>query len=154
MLIYGYKGDKCLKSDNCDDYTVKNLKSLYNYIDMVTVVKGLVKYANFNVVDAESVMGMLSLWGAKFNLIMLSMAMGVVVKLVPSLSQSIAKKDNKEICRKVNHGLSITLFIVMLVVFICIKNEERGNARFDSLTNTFNISNCFFRATLCNFGAT
>ena len=31
MLIYGYKGDKCLKSDNCDDYTVKNLKSLYNY---------------------------------------------------------------------------------------------------------------------------
>lgn len=27
--------------------------------------------------------------------------------------------------------------------FICIKNEERGNARFDSLTNTFNISNCF-----------
>lgn len=31
MLIYGYKGDKCLKSDNCDDYTIKNLKSLYNY---------------------------------------------------------------------------------------------------------------------------
>ena len=31
MLIYGYKGDKCLKSDNCDDYTVKNLKSLYKY---------------------------------------------------------------------------------------------------------------------------
>ena len=31
MLIYGYKGDKCLKSDNCNDYTVKNLKSLYNY---------------------------------------------------------------------------------------------------------------------------
>lgn len=27
--------------------------------------------------------------------------------------------------------------------FICIKNEERGNARFDSLINTFNISNCF-----------
>lgn len=95
------------------------LKSLYSYIDMVTVVKGLVKYANFNVIDAESVMGMLSLWGAKFNLIMLSMAMGVVVKLVPSLSQSIAKKDNKEICRKVNHGLSITLFI-MLPVTIAI----------------------------------
>ena len=31
MLIYGYKGDKCLKSDNCNDYTFKNLKSLYNY---------------------------------------------------------------------------------------------------------------------------
>lgn len=95
------------------------LKSLYGYIDMVTVVKGLVKYARFNVVDAETIMGMLSLWGAKFNLIMLSMAMGVVVKLIPSLSQSIAKKDNKEICRKVNRGLSITLFI-MLPVTIAI----------------------------------
>lgn len=95
------------------------LKSLYGYIDMVTVVKGLVKYARFSVVDAESIMGMLSLWGAKFNLIMLSMAMGVVVKLIPSLSQSIAKKDNKEICRKVNRGLSITLFI-MLPVTIAI----------------------------------
>ena len=95
------------------------LKSLYGYIDMVTVVKGLVKYARFSVADAETIMGMLSLWGAKFNLIMLSMAMGVVVKLIPSLSQSIAKKDNKEICRKVNHGLSITLFI-MLPVTIAI----------------------------------
>lgn len=95
------------------------LKSLYGYIDMVTVVKGLVKYARFSVGDAETIMGMLSLWGAKFNLIMLSMAMGVVVKLVPSLSQSITKKDNKEISRKVNHGLSITLFI-MLPVTIAI----------------------------------
>ena len=95
------------------------LKSLYGYIDMVTVVKGLVKYARFSVADAETIMGMLSLWGAKFNLIMLSMAMGVVVKLIPSLSQSIAKKDNKEICRKVNRGLSITLFI-MLPVTIAI----------------------------------
>ena len=95
------------------------LKSLYGYIDMVTVVKGLVKYARFSAVDAETIMGMLSLWGAKFNLIMLSMAMGVVVKLIPSLSQSIAKKDNKEICRKVNRGLSITLFI-MLPVTIAI----------------------------------
>lgn len=31
MLIYGYKGDKCLKSDNCNDYTNKNLIALKNY---------------------------------------------------------------------------------------------------------------------------
>lgn len=31
MLIYGYKGDKDLKSDNCNDYTSKNIMSLYNY---------------------------------------------------------------------------------------------------------------------------
>lgn len=31
MLIYGYKGNKCLKSDNCNDYTTKNLVTLRNY---------------------------------------------------------------------------------------------------------------------------
>lgn len=31
MLIYGYKGDKCLKSDNCDDRSMKNIVALKNY---------------------------------------------------------------------------------------------------------------------------
>ena len=31
MLIYGYKGDKCLKSDNCDDYSNKNIMAVKNY---------------------------------------------------------------------------------------------------------------------------
>ena len=31
MLIYGYKGDKCLKSDNCDDYSIKNIMAVKNY---------------------------------------------------------------------------------------------------------------------------
>ena len=31
MLVYGYKGKKCLKSDNCNDYTTKNLIALRNY---------------------------------------------------------------------------------------------------------------------------
>ena len=31
MLIYGYKGDKCLKSDNCDDYSTKNIMAVKNY---------------------------------------------------------------------------------------------------------------------------
>lgn len=31
MLIYGYKSDKCLKSDNCDDYSIKNIMAVKNY---------------------------------------------------------------------------------------------------------------------------
>ena len=31
MLIYGYKGDKCLKSDNFDDGSIKNLIAIKNY---------------------------------------------------------------------------------------------------------------------------
>lgn len=31
MLINGYKGNKCLKSDNCNDYSIKNIIAIKNY---------------------------------------------------------------------------------------------------------------------------
>ena len=71
-------------------------KSLYNYIDMVTVVKGLVKYAGFSVNDAETIMSMLSTWGNKFNMIVLSISTGVIVSLIPNLTQSVVKNDKKD----------------------------------------------------------
>lgn len=53
MLIYGYKGDKCLKSDNCDDYTVKNLKSLYNYNPDLRVTDEIIRHVfrSFNTLN-------------------------------------------------------------------------------------------------------
>ena len=66
-------------------------KSLYNYVDMVTVVKGLVNYASYKVGDAEVVYSMLSTWSAKFNMIILSVSTGVVVSLIPNLTESVVK---------------------------------------------------------------
>ena len=88
-------------------------KSLYNYIDMVTVVKGLVNVANFSVSDAETIMSMLSTWGAKFNMIVLSVSTGVIVSLIPNLTQSVVRKEGKEINRKVNQALSMLLFLML-----------------------------------------
>ena len=53
MLIYGYKGDKCLKSDNCNDYTVKNLKSLYNYNPDLRVTDEIIRHVfrSFNTLN-------------------------------------------------------------------------------------------------------
>ncbi len=88
-------------------------KSLYNYIDMVTVVKGLVNLANFSIGDAETIMSMLSTWGAKFNMIVLSVSTGIIVSLIPNLTQSVVKKDHKEINKKINQALSILLFLML-----------------------------------------
>lgn len=88
-------------------------KSLYNFVDMVTVVKGLVEYAKYSVSDAEVIMSMISTWGAKFNMIVLSVSTGVVVSLIPNLTQSVVKKDNKDINNKVNQALSILLFLML-----------------------------------------
>lgn len=88
-------------------------KSLYNYVDMVTVVKGLVDIANYSVSDAESILSMLSTWGAKFNMIILSISTGVIVSLIPNLTQSIVKKEKQEISKKINQALSILLFLML-----------------------------------------
>ena len=88
-------------------------KSLYNYIDMVTVVKALVNVAKFSVIDAEVVMSMLSTWGSKFNMIILSISTGVIVSLIPNLTQSIVKKDKKDINKKVNQALNLLLVFML-----------------------------------------
>ena len=49
-------------------------KSLYNYIDMFTVVKNLVYYANYNAKEAETIYSMLSTWCSKFNMIVLAVS--------------------------------------------------------------------------------
>ena len=88
-------------------------KSLYNYVDMVTVVKGLVKYASYKATDAEVIYSMLSTWANKFNMIILSISTGVIVSLIPNLTESIVKKDKLEIEKKINQSLSILLFLTI-----------------------------------------
>lgn len=88
-------------------------KSLYNYVDMVTVVKGLVHHASYKVGDAEIIYSMLSTWSAKFNMIILSVSTGVVVSLIPNLTESVVKKDKEAINKKVNQALNILLFLTV-----------------------------------------
>jgi len=88
-------------------------KSLYNYVDMVTVVKGLVKYASFKAKDAEVIYSMLSTWANKFNMIILSISTGVIVSLIPNLTESIVKKEKTEVEKKINQSLSILLFLTI-----------------------------------------
>ena len=69
-------------------------RSLYNYIDMFSVVKGLVEYAKYSVSDAEIIYSMLSTWGQKFNMILLAISSGIVVSIIPNLTESIVKKNS------------------------------------------------------------
>ena len=95
-------------------------KSLYNYVDMFTVVKGLAKYSNYSAVDAETVYSILSTWAQKFNMILAAISTGIIVSLIPNLTESLVKKDNEDINKKVNMSLSMLLyFIVPITLGIC-----------------------------------
>jgi len=92
-------------------------KSLYNYIDMVTVVKGLVNYASFSMEEAEVVYGMLSTWSAKFNMIILSISTGVIVSLIPNISESLVKGRQTDVNKRITQALSMLLFLTVPTVF-------------------------------------
>ena len=88
-------------------------KSIYNYVDMVTVVKGLVHVANYSVGDAETVYSMLSTWSQKFNMILLAVSTGVIVSLIPSLTESLVKKDHAQMEKKVCQALNILFYLLI-----------------------------------------
>lgn len=88
-------------------------RSLYNYIDMFTVVKGLVDFAKYSASDAEIIYSMLSTWSQKFNMILLAISSGVVVSMIPNLTESIVKKNKKDINDKVSLSLNVLLYLTV-----------------------------------------
>ncbi len=88
-------------------------KSLYHYVDMVTVVKGLVAISSFRVEDAEVIFSMLSTWSNKFNMILLAISSGVIVSLIPNLTKSVVEKDQKDINKKINQALGVLLYLMI-----------------------------------------
>ena len=84
-------------------------KAAYDFIDTFTVVKGLVNHASYSTGAAEDIVSMISTWGKKFNMIILSVNTGIIVSLIPSLSESITKDDKTNINKKVNDSFSLLL---------------------------------------------
>ena len=90
--------------------------SLYNTIDMFTVIKPLVKYGNFKVKDAEAILSVVTTWGAKLNVIVTSIAAGVVTAMLPNVTSDFVKKDLKAVENKANKTLQIVLFFALPMV--------------------------------------
>lgn len=88
-------------------------KSLYDFVDMTTVVKTLGDTLGYTMKDAETVMSIISTWGSKFNMIITSISTGVIVSLIPNLTASFVVGDKKDINRKVNQTFQILLFLTI-----------------------------------------
>lgn len=85
-------------------------KGTFNYIDMFTVIKGLSKY--FSSADAEIIFSIMSTWASKFHMVLLAFTSGICLSLIPNLTESIVKKNNKSIQNNINQSFSILAFII------------------------------------------
>lgn len=88
-------------------------KSLYDFIDMTTVVKTLGESLGYATKDAESIMSIISTWGSKFNMIIASVSTGVIVSLIPNLTASFVVGDKKDINHKVNQTFQVLMFLTV-----------------------------------------
>ena len=88
-------------------------KSLYNVVDAVTVVKTMVHHLNYTAKEAESVIGIINTWGLKLNMIVIAIATGLVVSLIPSITSSFVLKKYDEVKNKINKSFQILLYITI-----------------------------------------
>ena len=88
-------------------------KSLINSIDVFMLVKVLVNGLNYTAVQAEAIMSVISTWGHKINMIIAAIATGLMVSLIPHLTESFVKNDMDEVKKKINQTIQWLLFFTI-----------------------------------------
>lgn len=88
-------------------------RSLYNSVDVLMLVKTLVNDIGYTVSDAESVMSIISTWGLKLNMIIISIVTGLMTSLIPTLTSSFVQNDMAEVENKINKTYQIILVLAV-----------------------------------------
>ena len=83
-------------------------KSLYNSVDTFFVVRTLTGLG-YETIQAETIMGIISTWGNKLNMIVIAIGTGFAVSLIPNITSSLVNKDYKDVNVKINQTFK-TLF--------------------------------------------
>lgn len=88
-------------------------RSLYNSVDVLTLVKTLVNDIGYTTKDAESILSIISTWGLKINMIIISIVSGIMTSLIPNLTASFVQNDMKGVSDKINKTYQIILFCTL-----------------------------------------
>ncbi len=84
----------------------------FQMVDMFTVVRTLTSYG-YSVTDASNIMNIVTTLGTKLNVIVMAVANGIVVSLLPSLTSDYVKGNITAVTNKINKTLQIILYITI-----------------------------------------
>ena len=101
-------------------YVIISLVSnLYEVTDMIIVQRVMSDVLHASATLTESISSVFTIWGGKFNGIILALIMGLNISLTPNLVESFTKDDIKDVTSKINKSLELILFIIVpLTLFI------------------------------------
>ena len=86
------------------------ISSLYSFVDMVLVMRGM-GMVGYNTKEVEFIATSISTWAGKINMIVISIAMGMTVSLIPSIVNSYTLKKWDDVNKKINTSLKMIIFI-------------------------------------------
>jgi len=83
---------------------------IYNSTDMVLMLRTLSKFG-YSGADVETISSVFTTWGTKFNAIIIAIANGLIISLIPNIVNLYVKKDNEGVNKMFNKCLKIILLI-------------------------------------------
>ncbi len=92
------------------------LKSSYNLVDTLTVVRTL-NNLGYSSEVANLTYSIISTWGNKLSMIIISISIGISTSLIPSLASDFVTKNEENINKKVNQAIQVLLFITIPMTF-------------------------------------
>lgn len=88
------------------------LQSAFTMVDVFTVVKSLVSLG-YTTSISENVLSVIATWGSKLNMIVMSVATGIIMSLIPTISAAYAIKNYKEVNNKINQAIQTLLLVTV-----------------------------------------
>ena len=88
------------------------VSSMYSFVDLSTINKTMVSLG-YKIGDAESVISILTTWGSKLNVIVMAVASGMIVSLIPNIASSYVVKNYEDVRNKINEALQSLIFVVL-----------------------------------------
>lgn len=88
------------------------LKSAYGMVDAFTVVRGL-NSLGYSATISETALSVLATWGAKLTTIVVSVALGITMSLIPNIASDYIKGNLESVNKKINLSVIALLFITI-----------------------------------------
>jgi len=117
---------------------------IYNSTDMILMLRTLSKF-NYSGANVETISSVFTTWGPKINSIVIAIANGLIISLIPHIVSLYVKKDHNGVNNIFNKCLKIVLLIITpLAVFLslnanCVWMIFYGYNEYGPLIIKFNI---------------
>lgn len=89
---------------------INSVSSLYSFVDMILILRGL-EFMGYQTSEIEFISSSISTWAGKINMIVISIAMGMTISLIPSIVHAYTLKQWDDVNRKINSSLKIIFYV-------------------------------------------